>query len=436
MIPSVIRVVVMIVEYPLLSRKKLVRIMVLMLLVMVLGHVTRNLSSFYFLMYFSLVFVIVFLSVNKRKIRVNNPPIFLLYTLFLVFSLWVSYWSFIFDPNVSFALTLSRLFFVTLIPLILIMVELKDKDFETALKLFVLVVVVGSLSYFYQYFFGAISWFNNVGEPRGGLVRFSSSLGSLTTYGVAVGIALYATYAVSFNKKTKFIIFIILLLGALLSMQKAALLNAVIAFIFIFISFKYKVNLILYILLFLLVLIVFSFLYQNSFLSEYLQAFVLNTLGVNLFDNINLVKTEQISPDLLFERFTGLHFLEIIEKHGALLLFISGIGATGAGGAMGVDSLQAHNSFWDLYFMGGFFYLFTFLLFYFFIQFTLYKINSNISKVFFILNFIFLLNAFSASIIMFHPVTSFCFWVSVLYILKRNKFNYKLPGQGVKYGQE
>ncbi len=387
----------------------------------ILVHTVRNLSVIYFVFYLLLVFFLVLLSLNRRYFRIKRYSIFLLYICFLVFSLWVAFWSFIYNPEVSFITTVSRLFFITVVPLVLIMFDFNEEEFNSFLKLFVFVVIGGALSYFYQFFLGPVSWLNAPGAERAGLMRFSTILGSLTVYGVVVGMALYVTYFIDFDRKVKFFIFTTLFVGSFLSMQKAAFINIGLAIIFILFSasLKNRVKLLLGGFLFFVSLVLIAFLYQNSFISIYFQSFLLNTLGINLFDNAGLIKTEVLSKDLLLERLLGLHFIEIMNQYGWLLTFMVGLGATGAGGAMGVESLQAHNSFWDLYFMGGFLYLSIFLGLYACVQYALYKMDTSMSNVFFILNIMFAVNSLSSSISMFHPVISFCFWVSVVYVLKK-----------------
>jgi len=76
----------------------------------------------------------------------------------------------------------------------------------------------------------------------------------------------------------------------------------------------------------------------------------------------------------------------------------------------------AHNAFGDLFFMGGIPYLFVFLLLYIFTQYTHFMNRVNLtSKLFFMLNILFLVNMAIASGSVFQPSISAPFWLSVVY---------------------
>ena len=84
---------------------------------------------------------------------------------------------------------------------------------------------------------------------------------------------------------------------------------------------------------------------------------------------------------------------------------------------MGINAYaMAHNAFGDLFFMGGLPYLFIFLLLYGFTQYTHFNNRDNlISKLFFMLNILFLVNMAIASGTVFQPSISAPFWLSVVY---------------------
>ena len=86
------------------------------------------------------------------------------------------------------------------------------------------------------------------------------------------------------------------------------------------------------------------------------------------------------------------------------IVFIFGIGLPGGGGIFALENYgMSHNSFGDLFFIGGPMYLICFLLMYFAVQIYLLKnYDDYISKLLFFLNIIFFANMFYASGSIYH----------------------------------
>ena len=121
----------------------------------------------------------------------------------------------------------------------------------------------------------------------------------------------------------------------------------------------------------------------------------------------------------------------LIDLYGDTVYF-TGVGLQGGGGTMGMGNYNmAHNAFGDLFFMGGMPYLLIFLLLYSFTQYTHFVNRADlISKLFFMLNILFLANMVIASGTVFQPSISALFWLSVVYANTINNRKKNIFSQG------
>ena len=119
----------------------------------------------------------------------------------------------------------------------------------------------------------------------------------------------------------------------------------------------------------------------------------------------------------------------MIEEYGNIVYFF-GVGLQGGAGTLGIIGPDghygsAHNSFGDLFFMGGIPYFLIFINLYFTVQYKLYnnRKKNNVSLLLFMLNILFLANLMVSGAI-FQPAISILFWISVVYSgLQNNKYN-------------
>lgn len=402
-------------------------------LVLLCLHVLRNLTPFYMVAVGCLaVFMALFYPLRGSNILVRNIGIYYGYVLFMAYTVWVCLWSFVYNPDLSALDVAGRLFFTTSLVVLLAPAHLRDVHYEQALRLFVYCVCIGAASYFLQVVIGPITWFNDDPMERGLVLRYSTTLGSGNIYGIVVGIALYLAARLDFGRIRKYFLVGLMLSGAIMSMQKASLLNVSLFVLFLQISMPAGVRLYLAvsILLFISGLVLLAYVYQDTLLAIYLQEYIYNSIGINVFDNPALVKSTVLDAENVVERFLGLHLEEIFEAHNAVVMFLVGIGATGAGGGMGVDDApQAHSGFWDLYFMGGIGYLLSFLLLFTVTCTALWKIKTDIARLLLVSNVIFFVNIFAATIPMFHPIIAYCFWLSVLYAMQYSGFRGIVKGR-------
>lgn len=194
----------------------------LIVMVVYLFHITRNITPLYFLLLGGAIVTYFYLSIcNSVKAKVE--PL-----IFVVLMVWL-YASFISvaerelygDPAVG----LVRLW--TSIPLVFVALTLSKGHGVVASKTIAIFFACAALSFVWQYSFGAIDWFAESSERAGG-TRFASLAGSLTAYGTLVGFPVLVVL-VYFPTAWKWSLFLLLTLGALMSLQKAAIVNVIIA---------------------------------------------------------------------------------------------------------------------------------------------------------------------------------------------------------------
>lgn len=384
-----------------------------------LFHTMRNLTVLYVPLLTSFYMIAIFSFANSRC-RFQNSSLAWTYLIFTAMTFYVAAMSVV-ESGVNSLNGIPRLFLAPMLvfALILFFSNRDNKDIVHKLMgVYVFIFVIGALSLIFQLSYGPISWLAAQGQ-RSGLDRYATTLGSLTIYGTACGIPLVYVSGSKFGVLTKFVLILLIVVGALLSLQKAAIVNLALAFlviVFFFVSGRRKWNAIIAMAMLLLVSGTLLRAFQGSTASLYVDGFLVNSVGFQLFSDTELVPDDAISVDEITGRIGGLG-LDVLENFSIVRLLILGLGVFGGGGGMGVEGIQAHNSYWDIVLMGGVFYLLTFILFFYFLQRRLYSIKSELGVFFFYSNFIFAINASFASAFIYQPVTSFPFWLSVLYAL-------------------
>lgn len=231
-------------------------------------------------------------------------------------------------------------------PLIIVASYLAKWRIDVPLKIVTVFFVMAALSFPLQYAIGPISWFAEASERAGG-VRYSSLVGSLTAYGILVAVPAFAALWYWTGKK-RVLAFGILALGALMSLQKAALANMALAVCFAFwLSPRRKAmfrDLVVLAILGILGGVIIGI--RGGF-----------AIGVRYLDGI-LTGDRSLTGDVSFytsilERIIQLPSLAI-EYFNSGNLFV-GAGAFGGAGALGYDGLpMAHNGLVEVMLIFGF----------------------------------------------------------------------------------
>jgi len=190
-------------------------------------HILRNLSPLYFIILFSCLLVFcVFFIVNSQKIRYNTLILVFIVSFFWIYATFVSLLSS--GSHGSPIIGIARLW--ATFPIVIVALVLSRVSIKSTMMVISLFFTLAVFSYFWQLVYGPVTWFAEASERAGG-IRFASLIGSLTAYGIFVGIPALAALCY-FNRGIGLLIFSLLTIGAAISLQKAALANIAIALIF------------------------------------------------------------------------------------------------------------------------------------------------------------------------------------------------------------
>lgn len=251
--------------------------------------------------------------------------------------------SFVAFPEESYADKIPR--FLLTVPFLFIGAMLNRSQLRVFLLVSACFGALGGLSLVVQNVAGPIGWFAEASE-RGGLVRYSSVLGSLTILGIFAGMALSAAYFCRTSIYLKFLFIFLIAIGCVLSLQKAAIVNLV---LFLLLVCVYEAKNKRYLII------------GMSFTGIFLAGIVLSLffgdyfdLAVNLFSGSN---TDVVVDDVSVVESLLMRMWELPSKLFATygvngMLF--GVGMVGGAGSLGFpDYPMAHNVFFDMLFIGG-----------------------------------------------------------------------------------
>lgn len=374
--------------------------------------ILRNVSFLYLLAPPIFALAIIF----RSYFIINNKSFLSIYIIFIGWTFFVALFSPIYNPDPDVIYQVPRLFFSTLTPLVFCFVADHKKAVDRAIIIFVACYTIAVFTYIFQINFGAIEWFSDEPMERGTVLRYATNLGSGNIYGIGIGSAVLASLLFIKRNVIKFTIVAILLLGAILSMQKATIVNVILAFVLYFLIVKKwpSVNLIFSSIFILFITYIYYINFPSSVLSIYILEFINNGFGIDVLGDGSLRQDTVLSQENLWERFAGIHVENIFEQHPEMLISLIGVGITGAGGGMGLPQyLQAHSTYWDIFFMGGIIYLLIVTALLSGVQFALWRNKDFISRFWFFSNIMIFVNMFAASALIFHPILSLPLWLSV-----------------------
>jgi len=304
-------------------------------------HLLRNVSSFYLVFYGLAFFLSVwYLYFSWSGMRGVDKQLLFIIILIFFFPLIGTLYGVLVGSYGDYGVLIGWARIIFCLPIYLVILAMPPTE-ETLRKLFVFAVLItcfSALSYPYQFFYGGVSWF---AEPsmRDGVVRYASLFGSLTAYGIVCGYAALLTLVVSNNRLVKVTVLLIITLGAVLSLQKAALANIAMAFIlWLWIGRRYGV----FFLICLLSLGVGSFLLDADKVATIMQG----EFGATLMNDA-LARVSELP-------------LIAIDFFGSDSLLL-GLGPLGASGSLGYPEVpMAHNAYVSMLLVAGLPYLLLF----------------------------------------------------------------------------
>ena len=330
----------------------------------------------------------------------------------------------IFDLLTSF----GRLFIAPVMLILLLGLAQKSSDITNSLNLYVVLFILAFISLLLQNIVGHLTIFgediydgNENTSSRYGIVGYSSIIGSVTSYGVCFYTAVFITY---FNKNLSDIVKAILItcifLGAILTTSKAAFINIFICFSILILFYKQnKYNYVLPLIFILMTAVFFSSetikigslgLYVNTTGHEVTEGLKNNPIYVSIFER---------ALNRIYYNFDAQYFTSFND-------FIFGIGVFGGGGVLSTNNPGTyHNSYLDLYAMGCIYYITIIIAIFTFCLYRLFKLyffkRDELALVLLLSNSVLFFNMFFFNGALFHPLISFPFWISLVYICKFNK---------------
>lgn len=287
----------------------------------------------------------------------------------------------------------------------------KIEDLTKVGKVYMWVIVLGSVSVIYQYFTGPIEWFHE-SSTRLGQERYASLIGGLTTLGVVGTFGIIHAYFLLNNKYIKLFTISLIATGMVLSLQKAAIANLlVLLLVYMIYQFNIKKILIFLFALFsLLIAVNLIGSHHNMWLITYLKIFLGIEEGVDksLIESIDQRLWELPS--------------KLVDEYGYIGM-LSGVGVAGGAGILGLSYLpMAHNNLIDLLFIGGAPLLLSMITL---ITYAITKIKAIIPrdsrKLYYLYYSFLLLNAPFYSGINFHPVMAPYFFIITATLVMASK---------------
>jgi hypothetical protein len=219
----------------------------------------------------------------------------------------------------------------------------EERQLRTISAIFLAVVLLAALSIFYQVLYGPIQWFADSSE-RAGVQRYASLLGSLTTFGTAAPIALLVAARYVRISTVFCIIAAVLLVAAIMSLQKAALGGLIVVLPFI-VALLARRTMFLGAFGLAVLLLIASMLLPAGF-ADYLE------VGWRYFTDRDFSTQDVTFSESVLSRLTE-YPAELVEHHGIGSLGL-GVGLRGGSGIFGYDQEpMAHNAIMDYLAIGG-----------------------------------------------------------------------------------
>ena len=307
------------------------------------------LFSSYALLYINFLF-----NKNGIKVKYNFAKVLFFFTLLSIPIVSLAH-----IPINEFLIAMPR-YLVTL-PMIFFLALYKDyriRYVNSVLKLFVIFILLASLSIPYQIIFGPIPFLAEM-SYRGGLERYASLAGSLTALGTLGAYALVISFFLGdklFNKRINFVISALIIMGMLLTLQKAAILNIILVLNILFfwrLSIKKIAKIIL----------VAIFIYGSySVLLKYFNDFFI-VQYIDTLVNYSFSQNDVGTTNDLLKRLWYYTENMITINNVTTLGLIIGIGFKALSGTMGLPHHpMLHNNYFDLLLSGGILHLVSFLL--------------------------------------------------------------------------
>jgi hypothetical protein len=389
--------------------------------IIILAQVLKaSYSYIYFPIFFSSFFIIS-IFIFQKGFFVKAIDFFTIHIwLFYILVVYVGAISFVHGGINDFLKAFPRMIIMPLTLIVFLNLVTFKSQFVKLIDLLIFFSVIAALSLIYQVYNGPLDILVR-SSTRLGLDRYASTFGSLTIFGSVVGIITILVLRRNFNLFLKFFIITLLLTAAFVTLAKAAILNILIASIIsiFFLKIKGKKFIIF------MIVPVFTFVYflfpeVGIYITKSIEALELTASKEDTYSNSSFVYQ-------FLKRF--FYSAEYLTNFSIVNIFF-GFGLIGGQGVFGLPYSFAgtsHNQFMDLYLIGGVFLFLNvvFIVICLMLELNKLKTKDPVAQTFFYCNIIAIINMFFFNGFIYQPVTSFVFWLSIVYVLKFREHNYE-----------
>jgi hypothetical protein len=343
----------------------------LFFLVIILNlHTLRNVTFLYLVVLFLISGFSFFYFICKINFFSDGKFFFIaayLFLLFYLFAISLIYSHQYGDPSIGFV----RAIIVS--PLVLLLILIRSEIIVNSIySVFLLFGFLSSLTIFYQWGYGTLSFLAEPGE-RVGLVRYASLSGSLTVFGSLVGVFIILTITLIKSSILRMLFFLVFFVAGFLSLQKAALISILLSF---FIIIYFKIISTKFLAVFILLLVFFTpFLYMIAIELGVSDVFTL------MIDSAFGSGDESLRSDVtviesIFDRILELPSISV--NFFGIWAFLTGVGVFGASGALGYpDYPMMHNLIGEIFITFGFFVGGSLVLFLFYVFYNALKLKNK-----------------------------------------------------------
>ncbi len=407
-----------------------------MLTLIFLLQYLRNITEIYYLIFF-IILSLVGVEIIKHKTQNNLvKPTFIFYLIFLISLMHVSIITvFYYDKYdlviSSFISGMARLWTVPLFSLILFFLLRRNRHIYLIINIYIIFIIAAALSILLQHFLGrSIFGEHYYGALRMGfdnqIAGYASLTGNVTTFGSSFfSAAILLFFKQNVKPFYKSLGFSILVGTALITMSKTGfLMSSIVMIIALYFSVYYRNWKFLFYTL--LILLSGGILFFQLFIEASLIMFV-NTFGFE-FGNYRIATTTQWQDFIprVTDRLFGVFLFDsdTISNMTYSEIFL-GTGIIGGGGVMGISGPTSHNSYFDIYKMGGVIFFLTSVMLIIHVLKSLFlafkKTNDMTLLGLLISNILIalLMTVYNGSL--FHPSTSLPIWISIFYLIRNTK---------------
>ncbi|TYT76147.1 O-antigen ligase family protein [Desulfobotulus mexicanus] len=391
-------------------------------------HLLRNLSMVLMFGLIGSLYIVLFFGVlNQKTLMIKTNHLYFSYLLFILFSFYVVFISAFTHEASDFLNGFLRFFLLMPMGIFGYLYINNEEQVRKILIFYAVFIAVSCSTVPLQHFIGPINWFSSVFE-RAGMPRYSSLMGSVTVTGIAGGAGLVVLLLLSnINSSIRFGLVLSILVGMIFSLQKASLVNILLAF-FIYLWFSGKISKCVLVrsllkTLFILVLLM-VFIIRSEVAEKYLIGFMASNFSETITSDQKETAKAYYDYTLLESMGQRLVLLpkKVLHAYGEEILIV-GAGFKAMAGTLAQEGPMNHNGFFDLWFSGGIVYLLIFLVLIFYlikqikraVRFSVRSSDSlmqNNLYCFYGLLIMILINNFGANTL-FQPNTGVIFWLFV-----------------------